>query len=282
MNDKPNWQDKENSSRMQKEESLTNLTNQETFLAEASFLENISNDDRFLTKVSKEINELPENTYQEMPLTAETSDNQVEEVFLDNLVSVIDRKVISTYGKKLTTSFGETKRETTYKEVYIAFSLADIHYAIPVNRVLEIGTLPKVTTIPKTPSWLLGVTNLRGDIFSVVDLRTFLGLGQINSITSRMILVRAEAEDLFTILIVDKINGLISIVLEQIKEPTAPIQNKLASYLTGFYTDKEQSLALFDIDKLFVAFKLFTNLLVELLIVVLGMIYLGVQISICT
>lgn len=179
-----------------------------------------------------------------------------EEILLENLVSVIDRKVISTYGKKLTTSFEEIKKESTNKEVYIAFSLADVKYAIPINRVLEIGTLPKITTIPKTPNWLLGVTNLRGDIFSVVDLRAFLILGQISSTTARMILVRAIDEDLSTILIVDKVNGLVSIVPEQIKEPTAPVQNKIASFLTGFYVDKDQSLAIFDIDKLLISTEL--------------------------
>jgi purine-binding chemotaxis protein CheW len=177
-------------------------------------------------------------------------DHSKEEITLDSLMSAIDRKVLSTYGKKITTGFEETKKDSINKETYIAFSILDVKYAIPINRVLEIGTLPYVTSIPKTPSWLLGVTNLRGDIFSVVDLKAFLFLGQTSSNTARMMLVRTLEEDFSTILIVDKVNGLVSISREEIKEPTAPVQSKVASFLTGFHIKKEDSLGLFDLDKL--------------------------------
>ncbi|MBI4852507.1 MAG: chemotaxis protein CheW [Acidobacteria bacterium] len=190
------------------------------------------------------------------PNQEDKKNSSKQEILLENVVSAIDRKVISTYGKKLTTSFEESKKDITNKEIFITFSLSEVKYAIPINRVLEIGTMPKVTTIPKTPSWLLGVTNLRGDIFSVVDLRTFLSLGQVNSATARMMVVRTQNEDFSTILMVDKVTGLIPIALKEVKEPTAPIQNKLALFLIGFYTDKEQPLALFNIDKLLISSEL--------------------------
>jgi purine-binding chemotaxis protein CheW len=169
---------------------------------------------------------------------------------LNHLILAIDKQVKKTYGSKLMDSLQTKRQKSTDEEVYIIFSLENFKYALPIDRVLEIGTVPKITPIPKTPNWLLGVTNLRGDIFSVVDLQLFLGLGKTNHNTGRMMLVRTQQEEFSTILIVDQVNGLFALANSQIKTSTSPIQNKIASFLIGFCTDQEKDFALLDIEKL--------------------------------
>ena len=57
---------------------------------------------------------------------------------------------------------------------HVVFQVGDQLYALPLDGVLEIDRCGKVTTLPRTPSWLRGVTNLRGQILSVTDFRSCL------------------------------------------------------------------------------------------------------------
>jgi len=59
---------------------------------------------------------------------------------------------------------------------YLTFALDNEEYGIGVMKVKEIiGMLP-VTPVPRTPTYVLGVINLRGKVFPVVDLRLRFGL----------------------------------------------------------------------------------------------------------
>jgi len=67
---------------------------------------------------------------------------------------------------------------------YLQFILAGHDYAVGLTNVLEIGSPAAITPLPHVPEWLLGVSNLRGDILSVVDLRLFFGLPRARPETS--------------------------------------------------------------------------------------------------
>ena len=53
---------------------------------------------------------------------------------------------------------------------------ADEEYAISIVKVSEIVEYEAVTTVPNTPIWIRGVTNLRGRVVPVVDLAVKFGL----------------------------------------------------------------------------------------------------------
>jgi purine-binding chemotaxis protein CheW len=56
------------------------------------------------------------------------------------------------------------------------FSIGEDTYAIPVGLLTEILLSQKIFPIPTTPSYVLGVMNLRGNIVPVVDIRPALSL----------------------------------------------------------------------------------------------------------
>ncbi len=58
---------------------------------------------------------------------------------------------------------------------HVCFALGDELLAIPLSSVLEVGDLQNVQALPLLPAWLSGISNLRGEILSVVDLARFLG-----------------------------------------------------------------------------------------------------------
>lgn len=52
----------------------------------------------------------------------------------------------------------------------IVFRLGDEDYGIRIEQVKEVTITPEVVRMPKTPPFIKGITNLRGDIIAVVDL----------------------------------------------------------------------------------------------------------------
>ena len=58
----------------------------------------------------------------------------------------------------------------------VGFVLAGERYAIESRFVREVARLTRFTPVPGTPDFVLGVTNLRGEILALFDLRRLLGI----------------------------------------------------------------------------------------------------------
>lgn len=52
----------------------------------------------------------------------------------------------------------------------IVFCLGDEDYGIRIEQVKEVTITPEVVRMPKTPPFIKGIANLRGDIIAIVDL----------------------------------------------------------------------------------------------------------------
>jgi purine-binding chemotaxis protein CheW len=58
----------------------------------------------------------------------------------------------------------------------VVFVLAGERYGIESRFVREVARLTRFTPVPGTPAFVLGVTNLRGEILALFDLRQLLGV----------------------------------------------------------------------------------------------------------
>lgn len=64
------------------------------------------------------------------------------------------------------------------------------------DEVVEILPLPQVTPVPGAQPWLLGVSNIRGNLLPVVDLKLFLeGERTVVSESQRVLIVRQPGGD---------------------------------------------------------------------------------------
>jgi purine-binding chemotaxis protein CheW len=61
----------------------------------------------------------------------------------------------------------------------VIFALGDESYGIGATHVENIYPLEGLTPVPCTPDFVVGIVNLRGRIFSVIDLHSFMGLGTV-------------------------------------------------------------------------------------------------------
>jgi chemotaxis signal transduction protein len=158
----------------------------------------------------------------------------IEEPSLDVLIAGIDeeiRRAFDQASEGLPAPGGMVGKPT---EQHVVFSLAGTLYTAPIRNVTEIGHPPKTTSVPNVPPWLSGVTNLRGDIVSVVDLRAFLGMpAAAAGNETRMLVVRTTDDDLVLGLIVDAVRGIRRLESEGIGEPAAAVADNVAHYVRG-------------------------------------------------
>jgi purine-binding chemotaxis protein CheW len=58
------------------------------------------------------------------------------------------------------------------EQIFLVFRLGEDEFGLPIEAVDEVGEVPaKITRLPKTPKFLEGVVNLRGDVLPVIDQR---------------------------------------------------------------------------------------------------------------
>jgi purine-binding chemotaxis protein CheW len=56
--------------------------------------------------------------------------------------------------------------------IFLVFRLGDSEFGLPIDSVVEVAPLPpQITRLPKTPKFLEGIVNLRGEVLPVVDQR---------------------------------------------------------------------------------------------------------------
>ncbi|HUJ18048.1 MAG TPA: protein phosphatase CheZ [Nitrospirota bacterium] len=120
-------------------------------------------------------------------------------------------------------------------EQYIGFHLHTGEYGIPITRVREIINLPEITQIPQSPPYLRGITNLRGSVIPVVNLKHLIRVKD-DGTGGRKVIVIASGRITFGLL-VDGISGVISIDEAAIESP---------ENLTQGHSDQVQGVAKLD------------------------------------
>lgn len=132
---------------------------------------------------------------------------------------------------------------------YVVFEIGDQQYGIPLDGVLEIDRCGKVTSLPRTPGWLRGVTNLRGQILSVTDFRNLLGLtDQRRAVGEKIIVVHSESHSSQTALVVDRVLGIRNLRGEQ--GPLEGLSDRLAVFADSLAVTDQATTVLIDPDLL--------------------------------
>jgi len=140
--------------------------------------------------------------------------------------------------------------DASHGDRYVLLSIASAHYAVLEAFVTELERIPKITPVPRVPAWVRGVTNLRGDVLSVVDMRTFLGLDPTSAHSARMLVVRLLTEEFSTGLLVDSVDRIVAVPSEAITPTESSLEGPLAPYLRGMCVIEEQLVAVLDLDQL--------------------------------
>jgi chemotaxis signal transduction protein len=134
---------------------------------------------------------------------------------------------------------------------WVLLSQSGSSFAVPIRDVQEVGSVPVYTWVPGAPLWVLGVTNFRGEIISVVDLGEFLALEPSTALAPRrMVVAKSHQRSLVSGFVVDAVGGEVRIGAEQVRPPTAPVDERIQPYLQGVFRAKGEIHALLDLERL--------------------------------
>jgi len=133
------------------------------------------------------------------------SDRMVSILKVIEILSHEDQQKITNMAQDLgIQGIADAEVGSTEEISIIAFKLGDEIYGLELQEVREIIMVGLITPIPRAPSFIQGVLNLRGEIIPVIDLRTRFGLEhQETTALSRIIVT--PIGDVFTGLIVDSV-----------------------------------------------------------------------------
>ncbi len=111
----------------------------------------------------------------------------------------------------------------------VAFRLGDGDYAIDIMRIKEVLQPVPITIVPRTPTFLEGVMDLRGAILPVVDLRRRFGLPVVKSPREKLIIVAVDVglgpgRGLIVALVVDQVREPIRVLSSELK-PAPPLMH---------------------------------------------------------
>lgn len=103
---------------------------------------------------------------------------------------------------------------------YLAFSAGDHYYLLDMGKVLEVTSeISHLTPLPFTPSWLLGLTSSRGDVYSVVDFKRFVDSSGGKRLSPNYNYIALQEEGRGYILKVDVVQGIRYCDVSQLKSP---------------------------------------------------------------
>lgn len=140
--------------------------------------------------------------------------------------------------------------ETQGRE-FLIFTLAGQEYGIDILKVQEIRGYDGqgVTRIANVPGFIKGVTNLRGVIVPIVDLRAKFNLENVQC-TAQTVVVILNVGARVVGAVVDGVSDVLVLQSSQISPPPQFGSALATEYLTGIGTVGERMLILVDIEKL--------------------------------
>ncbi|MGI6226650.1 MAG: chemotaxis protein CheW [Peptococcales bacterium] len=102
----------------------------------------------------------------------------------------------------------------------VAFNLANEEYGVDILNVQEIIRPTVITRVPKAPSYLVGVINLRGNVVPVIDLRKRFGITGEASNEQNCRIIILSIFDLKIGITVDRVTEVLRLSKENIEEPS--------------------------------------------------------------
>lgn len=146
--------------------------------------------------------------------------------------------------------------QTTRGGKYLTFALGKEEYGLEILKVREIIGYMDVTAVPRTPDYVRGVINLRGQVISVIDLRAKFGMESAERTEQTCIIVvdiRRDGRRLNTGIVVDRVSEVLNIAGEAIEDAPAFGTSIDTSFILGMGKIGQSVKILLDIDKVLTA-----------------------------
>jgi purine-binding chemotaxis protein CheW len=135
------------------------------------------------------------------------------------------------------------------EEQLVTFGLGTEEFGVDIMRVQEIIRIPPITRVPKAPSYVEGVINLRGNVIPVVSLRNRFSMERVEETDlSRIIILQVQSR-VFGIR-VDAVTEVLRLDEEAIEPPPPVALGMDSHFIRGVGKIEERLLILLNLENI--------------------------------
>ncbi len=145
-----------------------------------------------------------------------------------------------------------SENSMTDSNQYLTFTLGDEQFALEIGKVREVLDYTDITKIPRSPAFMRGVINLRGNVVPIIDLRMTLGMTGIKRSVDTCIViaeVELDGESMHVGALADSVQEVVEIDPAQTSPPPRLGTKLNTDFIQGMGKRGDHFLIILDIDK---------------------------------
>lgn len=136
---------------------------------------------------------------------------------------------------------------------FVVFKLGSEDCGIDIQKVTTIEKTVSITRVPKTPDFIRGVINLRGEIIPVMDLRIRLNLPPIEDMEDTRIII-IKIGEISAGMVVDSVEEVLQLAEESIENIANFSSDLSLDYILGVGKVNNRIVTLLNLEKLVTSF----------------------------
>ncbi len=156
---------------------------------------------------------------------------------------MLDRNDVAQQGVIPGTPGSAKRREL------ISFRISEQEFCVDIMVVREIRGWTPATPLPRSPSFLRGVINLRGAVLPIVDMATRLGFAPVIP-TERHVIIVAEVGRQIVGLLVDGVSDILTVDDETIQSPPDVSSDMVRDFVQGLLALQNRMISLISLDRI--------------------------------
>jgi purine-binding chemotaxis protein CheW len=134
------------------------------------------------------------------------------------------------------------------EEQLVVFNLAGESYGINIAAVESIIKMQTITQLPQAPYYVKGVTNLRGAVLPVIDLRIRFGL-QAQELTRQTRIIIVTMGTLKVGVVVDAVSEVLRVQEEAVEPLPQLVSTVNSAFLKGIVRLEDRLIILLELGK---------------------------------
>jgi len=151
--------------------------------------------------------------------------------------------------ENLAVDLDQNSKEATGYVQFIVFSVGNEDYGLEIEKVQEVIRMKIIKKLPRTPNFILGVMNLRGNIIPVVGLREKFNMEPVEYTEFTRIIVVNHRNKLVG-MVVDEVNRVVDVQHENIEGNPDMVSSKTRALVRGVAKIAEEIFILIELDYL--------------------------------
>lgn len=134
---------------------------------------------------------------------------------------------------------------------FLTFTLGEEYYGVDITQVMEIRGWTEATAMPESPSYMLGVIDLRGQMIPIFDLRNRFGKGTTEPDAKHVVIIVAVGTRMLG-LMADAVSDIVDCEKNALKAaPNMGDSTIDRRYIKGLLTHDEKMYVMLDAAEIF-------------------------------